>query len=146
MFYKFPLFGHSLHGFWLVLNDRKGALIGESDVITIYCQPGFIIGAIWDIGSSCLVEDKILISRQSSVRVILGLKEIIIRTIFMDVCKAVKEVSPINKPSMSVNTNQKPDIKSICKTGHSLDLFSSHQNIKEEKAVWLDYSWLSIAE
>ena len=26
-------------GFCLVLKDRKGSLIGESDVITLYCQP-----------------------------------------------------------------------------------------------------------
>ena len=39
MFSKSPLFGDFMRGFWLVLKDRKGSLIGESDVITLYCQP-----------------------------------------------------------------------------------------------------------
>ena len=34
-----PLFGDFMCGLWLVLKDRKNLLIGESDVITLYCQP-----------------------------------------------------------------------------------------------------------
>ena len=37
---KISTFGDFMHGFWLMLKDRKGSLIGDSDVITLYCQPG----------------------------------------------------------------------------------------------------------
>ena len=30
-------------GFWLVLKDRIGSLIYESNVITLYSQPGYVI-------------------------------------------------------------------------------------------------------
>ena len=39
LFSKSPLFGDFVHGFPVVLNNRKGLLIGEGDIITLYCQP-----------------------------------------------------------------------------------------------------------
>ena len=36
---KIPAFWDFMRGFRLMLKDRKGSLIGESNVITLYCQP-----------------------------------------------------------------------------------------------------------
>ena len=94
-----------------MLKDREGLLISESDVITLYCQPGFFIGTTADAGFMCLVEDRILISRQSSMNTTLELSETNVGTVFMDVDKAIKELSPIKKSLLSFNSNLKPRIK-----------------------------------
>ena len=90
-----PHFSGFYRWFLIGVQDRKGLLISESDGITLYCQPDFIIDVPADVGFMSLIKDRILISKQNSMNATLELSEINVGTFFMNVDKLIKEVSSI---------------------------------------------------